>query len=92
MVLAAGRGTRLRPITETIPKPLLEINNRTLLDHAIDRLALAGVERVIVNVHYKAAMIAAHLSRRSGLHVECVELAGTAVIENENARLDPGVV
>ena len=50
MVLAAGRGTRLRPLTETIPKPLLEINNRTLLDHAIDRLALVGVERVVVNV------------------------------------------
>jgi len=49
MVLAAGLGTRLRPVTETIPKPLVEINGRTLLDHAIDRLALVGVERVVVN-------------------------------------------
>jgi MurNAc alpha-1-phosphate uridylyltransferase len=65
MVLAAGLGTRLRPVTETIPKPLIEINGRTLLDHAIDRLALVGVERVIVNIHYKAAMVAAHLARRS---------------------------
>jgi N-acetyl-alpha-D-muramate 1-phosphate uridylyltransferase len=65
MVLAAGLGTRLRPVTETIPKPLIEISGRTLLDHAIDRLALVGVERVIVNIHYKAAMVAAHLSRRS---------------------------
>jgi len=65
MVLAAGLGTRLRPVTETIPKPLIEIDGRTLLDHAIDRLALVGVERVIVNTHYKAAMVAAHLSRRS---------------------------
>jgi MurNAc alpha-1-phosphate uridylyltransferase len=73
MVLAAGRGTRLRPLTETIPKPLLEINNRTLLDHAIDRLALVGVERVVVNVHYKAAMITAHLSRRETPHIEVSE-------------------
>jgi MurNAc alpha-1-phosphate uridylyltransferase len=64
MVLAAGLGTRLRPVTETIPKPLIEINGRTLLDHAIDRLALAGVERVVVNVHYKAAMVVAQLARR----------------------------
>ena len=54
MVLAAGLGTRLRPITDHLPKPLVEIAGRTLLDHAIDRLALAGVERVVVNVHYKA--------------------------------------
>ena len=57
-------GTRLRPVTETIPKPLVEINGRSLLDHAIDRLALAGVERVVVNTHYKAEMIAAHLAQR----------------------------
>jgi MurNAc alpha-1-phosphate uridylyltransferase len=64
MVLAAGRGTRLLPITETLPKPLVEIAGRTLLDHTIDRLALAGVERVVVNLHYKAEMIAAQLARR----------------------------
>jgi MurNAc alpha-1-phosphate uridylyltransferase len=64
MVLAAGLGTRLRPVTDTIPKPLVEINGRTLLDHAIDRLALAGIERVVVNAHYKASMIAAQLARR----------------------------
>ncbi len=70
MVLAAGLGTRLRPVTETIPKPLIEINGRTLLDHAIDRLALVGVERVVVNVHYKAAMIVAQLARRHHPHIE----------------------
>jgi N-acetyl-alpha-D-muramate 1-phosphate uridylyltransferase len=64
MVLAAGLGTRLRPVTETIPKPLVEINGRTLLDHAIDRLVLVGVERVVVNIHYKAAMVCAQLARR----------------------------
>ena len=59
MVLAAGLGTRLRPVTDTIPKPFVEINGRSLLDHAIDRLVLVGVERVVVNVHYKAAMVVA---------------------------------
>jgi MurNAc alpha-1-phosphate uridylyltransferase len=57
-------------VTETIPKPLIEINGRTLLDHAIDRLALVGVERVVVNVHYKAEMVAAQLARRGHPHIE----------------------
>ena len=73
MVLAAGLGTRLRPMTETIPKPLVQINGRTLLDHAIDRLALAGVERVTVNVHHKAEMIVAQLSRRDTPRIEISE-------------------
>ncbi len=75
MVLAAGLGTRLRPITDTIPKPLVEIDGRPLIDHAIDRLALAGVEHVVVNVHYKAAMIAAHLARRDHPRIELSEEA-----------------
>jgi len=75
MVLAAGLGTRLRPVTETIPKPLIEINGRALIDHAIDRLALAGVERVVVNTHYKAAMMAAHLARRDHPRIELSEEA-----------------
>jgi MurNAc alpha-1-phosphate uridylyltransferase len=70
MVLAAGLGKRLRPITETVPKPLVEINGRTLLDHAIDRLELVGVERVVVNVHYKAALVAAQLARRDHSGIE----------------------
>ena len=65
MVLAAGLGTRLRPLTETLPKPLVEIAGRTLLDHAIDRLALVGVARVVVNVHYQADLVAAHLASRA---------------------------
>jgi MurNAc alpha-1-phosphate uridylyltransferase len=73
MVLAAGLGTRLRPVTETIPKPLVEINGRTLLDHAIDHLALAGVERVVVNAHHKAAMVAAQLARRDHPRIEISE-------------------
>jgi MurNAc alpha-1-phosphate uridylyltransferase len=81
MVLAAGLGTRLRPVTETIPKPLIEINGRTLLDHAIDRLALVGVETVVVNVHYKAAMVAAQLARRDHPRIE---------ISHEAELLDTG--
>src|SRR5260370_30159054 len=73
MVLAAGLGTRVREVTEAIPKPLVEINGRALLDHAIDRLALAGVERVVVNVRYKAAMVAAQLARRDHPRIEISE-------------------
>ncbi|HYU12820.1 MAG TPA: nucleotidyltransferase family protein [Stellaceae bacterium] len=70
MVLAAGLGTRMRPITQTVPKPLIEIGGRTLLDHAIDRLVMAGVERVVVNVHYKAEIVIEHLAARDHPHIE----------------------
>jgi N-acetyl-alpha-D-muramate 1-phosphate uridylyltransferase len=70
MVLAAGLGTRLRPVTENLPKPLVEIGGRTLLDHAIDRLTTARVERVVVNLHYKGEMIAAHLAARDRPDIE----------------------
>jgi len=70
MVLAAGLGTRMRPISQTVPKPLIEIGGRTLLDHAIDRLAMAGVERVVVNVHYKAEMVIERLAARDHPRIE----------------------
>ena len=70
MVLAAGRGTRLRPVTDALPKPRVEVAGRTLLHRAIDRLAEAGVERVAVNVHYHAEMIAAHLAERRHPRIE----------------------
>jgi MurNAc alpha-1-phosphate uridylyltransferase len=65
MVLAAGLGTRMRPISDTLPKPLLELGGKTLLDHALDRLVLAGIERAVVNVHYKAELIEARLAART---------------------------
>ena len=70
MVLAAGLGTRMRPISQTVPKPLIEIGGRTLLDHALDRLAMAGVERVVVNVHYKADMVIERLAARDHPRIE----------------------
>ncbi len=72
MVLAAGLGTRLRPITDVLPKPLVELNGRTLLDHAIDRLMQAGVERVVVNTHYMAEKVAEQLNRRCLPEIEIV--------------------
>ncbi|MGI9355646.1 MAG: nucleotidyltransferase family protein [Rhizobiaceae bacterium] len=64
MVLAAGLGTRMRPITETIPKPLIEVAGKTLLDHALDALVDARVNRAIVNVHYLPEQIETHVARR----------------------------
>lgn len=64
MVLAAGLGLRLRPITEKIPKPLVEVGGRALLDRALDRLAAAGVRRAVVNTHYLPELIEKHLAVR----------------------------
>ena len=64
MVLAAGLGLRMRPITETIPKPLISVAGRTLLDRALDRLEEAGVEDAVVNVHHLGAQIDRHLQNR----------------------------
>lgn len=65
MVFAAGLGTRMRPITDTIPKPMIVLAGRTMLDHTLDRLAEAGVGTAIVNVHYLADQIEAHLKSRT---------------------------
>jgi MurNAc alpha-1-phosphate uridylyltransferase len=85
MVLAAGLGTRLRPITDATPKPLVRIRGRALLDHAIDRLQAVGVERIVVNAHYKAAQIAAHLEPRSGPRA-----APTIAVSHETELLETG--
>lgn len=69
MVLAAGLGTRMRPLTDNKPKSLIEVYGRTLLDHAIDRLKAAGVKMIVVNVHYKGQMVIDHLKRRTDVEI-----------------------
>jgi N-acetyl-alpha-D-muramate 1-phosphate uridylyltransferase len=70
MIMAAGLGKRMRPLTATKPKPLIEVAGQALLDHVLDRLRSAGVEKVVVNVHYLADAVEAHLaSRKHGLEV-----------------------
>ncbi len=82
MVLAAGLGTRMRPLTDRIPKPLVMLGGRTLLDHALDRLAEAGIERAVVNVHYHADLIEAHLKGRKAPQI--------AVSDEREAILETG--
>jgi len=82
MVLAAGLGTRMRPLTDYTAKPLVPLAGRTLLDHALDRLAEAGVERVVVNAFWHADRVAAHLAARDG--------APETVVRREDVLLDTG--
>lgn len=69
MVLAAGLGQRMRPITDALPKPLVRIGGKAMLDHALDRLAEAGVEQAVVNVHYLAGQIEEHVAGRDSPRV-----------------------
>jgi N-acetyl-alpha-D-muramate 1-phosphate uridylyltransferase len=64
MVLAAGLGERMRPLTERIPKPLVQVGGKALIDYGLDRLAEAGVEKAVVNVHYLADQIERHVAGR----------------------------
>lgn len=66
MVMAAGLGKRMRPLTATRPKPLVEVAGKALIDHALDRLRAAGVHKVVVNVHYLPDALEAHLKARAG--------------------------
>lgn len=79
MVMAAGLGKRMRPLTATRPKPLIEVAGQTLLDHTLEHLKTAGVKRAIVNVHYLADALEAHLRTR----VQGIE----TIVSDERDRL-----
>jgi MurNAc alpha-1-phosphate uridylyltransferase len=78
MVLAAGLGTRMRPITETIPKPLVRVAGKPMIDYVLDSLAEAGVEKAVVNVHHFADQMVAHLNAYKALEI---------IISDERDRL-----
>jgi MurNAc alpha-1-phosphate uridylyltransferase len=85
MVLAAGLGARMRPLTDRLPKPLIEIGGRTMLDRVIDALAAQGVEQVVVNAHHLAPVLEKHIARR---HSPTLRLC----IEAERLETGGGVV
>lgn len=78
MLLAAGLGTRMKPLTDTLPKPLIEVGGRTLVDRVLDKLVQQGVTRAIVNVHYLADLMEAHLKQRKDIEI---------IISDERAEL-----
>ncbi len=82
MVLAAGYGTRMRPLTERSAKPLLPLGGRTLLDHALDRLLAAGVTTAVVNTHWQGELVRRHLARRTA--------GPRVVLRPEETLLDTG--
>jgi MurNAc alpha-1-phosphate uridylyltransferase len=82
MVMAAGLGTRMRPYNGQVPKPLVTVGGKALIDHVLDRLAAAGVARAVVNVHHLADQIERHVAARKAPQIvisdERTELLGTA--------------
>ena len=84
MVLAAGLGERMRPLTDNIPKPLLEVHGESLLNHALNRLEDAGVTHAVVNAFYLADMIREHLAARPSPYI-------TLSVEDERLETGGGI-
>lgn len=78
MLMAAGLGTRMRPLTNTLPKPLIPVGGRAMIDHLLDALLAAGVSRAVVNVHWLADLMEAHLGQRTDIEI---------VVSDERAQL-----
>lgn len=81
MILAAGRGERMRPLSLQKPKPLLEVGGRAMLDHAFDKLIAAGIKRAVVNAYYLAEQIEAHCAGRRDIEI---------ITSREDELLDTG--
>jgi MurNAc alpha-1-phosphate uridylyltransferase len=84
MILAAGLGTRMAPLTATRPKPLIEVRGKALIDHAIDHLIRGGVNYFVVNVHYMAEMLMAHLKKRKDVEIHICDETG-AILDTGGA-------
>lgn len=70
MLMAAGLGTRMRPLTDHLPKPMLQVAGRPLIDRLLDQLVTAGVSRAVVNVHWQADKLEDHLSHRDDIKIQ----------------------
>jgi MurNAc alpha-1-phosphate uridylyltransferase len=81
MILAAGEGRRLRPLTDHIPKPLIQVGGKTMLDHALDQLAAVGVKRCVVNTHHLADQVQAHVKKVTNMEI---------IVSHETTLLDTG--
>lgn len=82
MVMAAGMGKRMRPLTATMPKPMVRVAGKPLIDHALDRLSESGVTRAVVNVHYLADALEAHVLER--------DMPKVAISDERDALLETG--